>query len=335
MINSDIDAAFEGKTALITGATGFVGRNLLSVLIETKSFRSGSLKLICVTRQPNILRAQWPNVEQKLYILNWDIHKSSNQDLSKVDFVFHLAGENRVFQTESQGKRISDTTILGTKNVLEASSRYGSPRIAFASSGAVYGSAAIGQCPFREDMLIELDGMGQQDPYRASKRTAELLCSDFNSRGSAEVMIARMFTFVGPYLPLNAGYAIGNFIHDCLSGRPIRVNSDGSSVRTYQYSLDLINWLITILIRGQSGRIYNVGSSEEISIAELSSRVAEICDNQLGVEIIGRVGQDPVSSWYVPNIERAKHELGLHNLFTLSDSILSTYRFYLNRNSNP
>ncbi len=328
MISPDIDAAFEGKTVLITGATGFVGRNLLSVLLKTKSFESGSLKLICVTRQPNILRSQWPILEKDLHILDWDIRTPLSQDLPKLDFVFHLAGENRVFQTERQGERILDTTIIGTKNIFDASSRFGSPRIIFASSGAVYGSAAIGQSSFREDMSIELDDIEQHDPYRASKRRAELLCSDFNKGGSAEVVIARMFTFVGPYLPLNANYAIGNFIQDCLSGRPIRVNSDGSSVRSYQYSLDLVNWLSTILIRGQSDRIYNVGSSKEISIAELAKRVAEICGNHLGVEVIGRASQDPVSSWYVPNTDRAEHELGLHNQFTLAEAIHSTYKFF-------
>lgn len=328
MIGADVDSTFGGKTALVTGATGFVGSNLLSVLLQSKSFRSGSLKLICVTRRPDALRAKWSNLGESLRILEWDIRTPLRQALPVLDFVFHFAGDSRIIHRGADRSSIVDATIAGTKNVLEASSRLSVPKVILASSGAVYGSAAAGT-PFREDSLIEPNDSDQVDSYRVSKRAAELICRDFNSSGRAEVVIARMFTFVGPYLPLDSDFAIGNFIQDCLESRLIRVNSDGSSIRSYQYSLDMINWLLTILVRGKSGQIYNVGSSEEISILELSELVAKVCGNRHGVKVIGLQGQDPAPTRYVPSIEKAVNELELYNQFPLSRAISATYELLL------
>ena len=315
---------FENKSVLITGATGFVGRNLLATLLKTAPYKSDSLKITCATRNPKTINEQWPSEIKKLKVLDWDIRLPLEKSHDHYDFVFHLAGENRSSQNAQQAKIISETSVEGTKNLLNAikSKKILSQKIIFASSGAVYGPTPLSKNHFIEPESIPDHDIADLDPYRASKAEAEVICRKFLQESDSHLVIARMFAFVGPHLPMDKNFAIGNFLKDCLLHREITVNSDGSSVRSYQSAADMISWLITILVNGENGDIYNVGSSEEISIKSLAQLICDIFQNKRGIKVLNDRTQDPVSSYYVPNITKVKEKFGLENSTDLKSSIL-------------
>ena len=89
----------------------------------------------------------------------------------------------------------------------------------------------------------------------------------------------------------------------------------------------MANWLVTILIRGKNANIYNVGSSEQVSISDLANRICNVLENKHGVKILGDQSPDPVSSFYIPNIEKAEKELGLANSYSLDESLLAMRQF--------
>jgi dTDP-glucose 4,6-dehydratase len=143
-----------------------------------------------------------------------------------------------------------------------------------------------------------------------------------------EAKIARCFAFVGPWLPLHTNYAIGNFIGDCLEGKPIQVNGDGTPFRSYLYAADLAIWLWTILFRGAPARPYNVGSDIDLTIRELAAAVAKTIAPQIPIVVARPAIPGQVAQRYVPSIQRARSELGLEVQVSLAEAIRRTANFH-------
>jgi dTDP-glucose 4,6-dehydratase len=147
-----------------------------------------------------------------------------------------------------------------------------------------------------------------------------------------EPVIARCFAFVGPHLPLDAHFAIGNFIRDAMAGRAIEIQGDGSPLRSYLYMSDLAAWLWTMLVRGAAGRAYNVGSDEAVSIRGLAERVADALRPGLPIRVGREAEPGAETVTYVPDISRARSELGLAVTVGLEEAIRRTAQWYFEGN---
>ena len=142
--------------------------------------------------------------------------------------------------------------------------------------------------------------------------------------------VARCFAFIGPHLPLAAHFAIGNFTGAAISNREIHIKGDGTPRRSWLYMSDLAAWLWTMLAQGAPGRAYNVGSDEAYSIAEAATLTANVLrpDGEGGSALPIRIDGTPTPgaplNSYVPSVERARSELGLHVAVPLAEALRRT-----------
>jgi len=221
-----------------------------------------------------------------------------------------------------------DTIVAGTRRALDFAARCGANKFLLTSSGAVYGKQPPAMTHVAEEYAGAPDVSTPRSAYGEGKRLSELLCAIHGARHGIETKIARCFAFVGPHLPLDAHFAIGNFIRDALAGGPIVVNGDGTPFRSYLYAADLAAWLWTILLRGADNRPYNVGSSQAVTIAETAAAVSRALGENSLVTIAQKPAPGQPAQRYVPDISRAVGELQLDQWTQLDDAIRATARWH-------
>jgi dTDP-glucose 4,6-dehydratase len=216
-----------------------------------------------------------------------------------------------------------DIIIDGQKKMLDIAQATSAQCFLFLSSGAVYGRQPMDLDGLPEDWDGAPKIEDPQNAYHEGKRVAELMGNLYASASELRFVSARLFAFLAPFLPLTDHFAAGNFIGDILAGRNITIQSGGGSVRSYQYGTDMSVWLLAVLARGLSGRAYNIGSDEAVTIRKLAETIALEDGNVTRVEVKGTNSAENVNR-YVPDVSRSESELDLQNQVTLVDSINRT-----------
>jgi nucleoside-diphosphate-sugar epimerase len=314
-----------GERIFITGGTGFFGCWLLESFAWANDRLGLNASALVLTRDPDAFRKKVPHLATHLAIHfhSGDV-RSFEFPVGSFTHIIHAATESSVKLNSESPLLMLETIVDGTRRTLEFARQSGAKKILLTSSGAVYGKQP------QEMTLIPEDYQGAPDPtdplcaYGEGKRVAETLFSMYAGKYGFESKIARCFSFVGLYLPLDIHFAIGNFIRDGLNGGPIIIKGNGTPIRSYLYAADLAIWLWTILMRGKTSRPYNVGSDECQSIADTGRMVARAFAPPLKVDIRGKVYPDQEVERYIPSTSRAKEELGLTSYFPFQDALIRT-----------
>lgn len=317
-----------GARLFITGGTGLFGGWMLEGLLEANARLGLGVSITLLTRNPSAFRASLPFLasDPAITLLSGDV-RSFEFPTGSFDFVIHSATTNarETFEGESALAKW-ETLAYGTHRVLELARRCGAKRMLFTSSGVVYGAQPAGLDRIPEDYRGgPVPGYSQRG-LAEGKRAAEFLCQTIAEQAGISLCIARCFAFVGPRLPLDIHYAVGNFIRDALRGDPIVIRGDGTARRAYLYATDLAHWLWTMLLKAPGGSIYNVGSSEDVSIAELAHLVSGLVPSGPEVRILGSPGG--TVDRYLPSIRKAEEELGLEVRVGLREALERTLAYY-------
>lgn len=311
---------------LITGGTGFFGRALLRHWMQLLKSGVTIPNVAILSRSPKKFLTEYPEFAGHEWLT---IHKGDilNPKSLPTNVAFthllHGATDSTLGPLLSPLDRYRQI-VDGTRHMLDYASDHGIGRVLLTSSGGVYGAQPKDMTEIPEIYSGSPDVLNPQNAYSIAKRCAEHLCILYQESGDFEIVIARCFAFVGQDLPLDAHFAIGNFIRDALTRSEIVVQGDGRPVRSYMDQRDLAKWLVALLMKGKAGQAYNVGSDQPITIGNLANLVRNILAPQKAVQIRENGTFHDPRNWYVPCLHKARNELGLELHYSLNDAIRHT-----------
>lgn len=325
----DLWHELRGKRIFFTGGTGFFGCWLVESFLHANRIEKLAALATILTRDPKAFAQKCPHLaaDPAITLLSGDVRDFAFPD-GEFRYVIHAATEASAKQAAEDPIEMLATILRGTKRALEFAASHGTKKFLLCSSGAVYGNQPSSITHLSEDYAGAPNPLKCESVYSEGKRAAELMCALFGAKHGIECKIARCFAFVGPHLPLDAHFAIGNFIRDAMRGESIRVNGDGTPKRSYMYAADLAIWLWTILFRAPAMEAFNVGSDRAISILELAYAVNAVIGSRADVWVAQEVVPGAQVLQYVPSIKKAEQQLGLKCEVSLEDAILRTAAWY-------
>jgi dTDP-glucose 4,6-dehydratase len=163
--------------------------------------------------------------------------------------------------------------------------------------------------------------------YAEAKRFAEVLCAAFRSQARLPIIITRPFTFVGPFQPLDAPWAVNHFLHAAIEGQPLKVQGAGDSVRTLLYGSDMAVLSLHQLVGGKSGAVYNLGGVEALTLREMAELVVTRAGRPLEVRY-NTAGKTLAASRLTPDMSRSQTEFKLTPAFSAAEAISRTLQWH-------
>jgi dTDP-glucose 4,6-dehydratase len=313
-----------GQRLFITGGTGFFGCWLVESFVAACDALKLDAEAVVLTRNPERFAAKAPHLAAHRAIR---LHRGDVADFAFPEGAFsHIIHAATVSGGPVPEAEMTRTMLEGTERVLALTAQCGAQKLLFTSSGAFYGRQPASLERLSEAWTPDPAEIPPQPAYTMGKRAVEQLLQGEVVQQRLETKIARCFAFVGPHLPIDAHFAIGNFIRDAMRGTPIHIQGDGTPLRSYLYAADLAIWLWTILFKGPSGRAYNVGSPHAVSIRELAETVGRLYSTPVHVAQAPTPGA-PIQR-YIPDTRRASTELGLEAWIGLEEAIQRTVAWH-------
>lgn len=333
--SGDIWDSLRNQRIFITGGTGFVGRWLVESLVWANDRLQLNASAILLTRRPEAFQSKAPHLANHPSI---SLHRgeAANFDFPEGEFPFviHGATEPHIPATPEQPTANFDLDLQATRRALEFAKEHGTKRFLFTSSGKAYGDQPPELKNLPEDYPGAPKTLDVGSPYGQAKHASEFICAMYGKQFGFVTVLARLFAFSGPFLPLDSNFAIGNFIKNTLEGKPIQIGGDGTPYRSYLYAAEMALWIWTLLVRGKS-RLYNVGSADAVSIGELAEVVVRQTRPGTPIEIARQPTPGAQPSRYVPAVDRVREELGLRPLLALQEQIERMYEWNKRQRQSP
>ena len=272
----------EGKTVLIAGGRGFLGTYFTSVLTKINETLSKPMKII-VLDSLITSKDKKDSVNQNIEFLEQDISKSFEID-DNVDYIIHAASIASPPTYRKFPIKTVDVNYQGTKNLLEIAKEKKVRSMLLLSSSEIYGDPEI--IPTPESYVGKVSCTGPRACYDESKRLAETISILYFQQYKIPIKIARPFNVYGPYLNLDDGRIIPDFMNNAINKSQIIIHSDGSPTRSFCYVSDAIGGFFKLLLSKHDGIICNVGNDEEVSVKNVADTIKNIVAKPISIKII-------------------------------------------------
>ena len=285
LISNDLNEFYdklEGKTILIAGGKGFLGTYFTNVLKQINEILSKPMKIIIMD---NLITAKdkESNVNSNVTLIEQDISKSFDLP-EELHYIIHAASIASPPTYRKFPIKTVDVNYQGTKNLLEVARKKKIKSMLFLSSSEIYGDPEI--IPTPESYLGKVSCTGPRACYDESKRLAETISNLYFQQYEVPVKIARPFNVYGPYLNLDDGRIIPDFMSNAIKKSEIIIHSDGTPTRSFCYVSDAIRAFLKLLFSEHNGVTFNVGNDEEISVKDVANMIQKIMEVPISIKLI-------------------------------------------------
>ena len=310
---------------LVTGGAGFLGRNLCQRLLETTSNY-----VICLD---NLITGSKRNVEEfienpNFLFLEDDIVSSTFVEtcllFPKIDEIYHLACIASPDKYKEYSIETLSTCFQGTKNVLELAKHFDS-KVMFSSTSEVYGDPTVHPQP--EEYYGNVNTMGERSCYDEGKRVAESLVYEYRRKFHLDLKVVRIFNTYGPYMDINDGRVITNFIKQIQKGEPLVIYGWGNQSRSFCYVDDMIDGFLKMMASQEKGPI-NIGNPYcEFTLNELVKVFEELLGKTIDVKYVEATENDPKQR--KPVIIKAQEKIGFQPSVDLKEGLQKTITYFI------
>ena len=307
------------KTLVILGGSGFVGKSILSYFLSKKMNKFKINKIILVSRNIEKIKKEF-NIIGNKNIISKKINLLNKVTLPKGDYIIHAA-EPTIYGVKD--KLIFSKYYEATKKIVNFYSKFRNIKFIYLSSGAVYGGLTKKK-KFQENSILTTKNMDSlKKIYAQNKINTEKYClNNFNKK---KLIIARLFTFIGKYIPKHGNYAVGNFMSNVNNLKTLKLTSPNpkKTIRSYLYADDLVNCLLKLAVEKNKSisPVYNVGSDKPISIYKAACEFSKISGLPLS-----SINNKNINDIYLPNIDKLRKNYKLGNFLGFRSAIVRSIK---------
>ena len=272
-----------GKAVLITGSTGLIGSALTDSLIRWNETRAGKIRIFAAGRDTRKIAARFAPYAQADWFraVPYDASATDNALDCSCDYVIHAASNAFPGMIVREPVETMLSNFLGLKGLLDYAGERHAKRVLYVSSSEVYGKKD-GSQPYQESDYGYVEPLNPRSSYAVGKRAAETLCAAYAAEYGADCVIVRPGHIYGPTASPLDNRVSSAWAYAAARGEPIVMKSDGAQIRSYCYCLDCASAMITVLLKGESVRAYNISNPDSIiTIRQMAELLAEFS----GVEL--------------------------------------------------
>lgn len=314
------------NTILVVGANGLIGSAIIDVLNYLNDKYNYSINIIGTVRNKNKILDRF-NKYKNLKIVEYDVSNRLELD-DKVDYIINTASNAhpQKFSTDPVGTIV--TNFIGTKNLLDYAKDNNCKRLLYISSGEVYGQPKDNVESFNEDYIGEINSVDPRSCYPLGKLSAENLCVSYSKQYLVNTVIARPCHTYGPTQTPNDSRVTTQFINNVLEDKDIIMKSRGEQIRSYTYVLDSVTGLLTILLYGKIGEVYNVSNNNSVvSIKEMADIIASTCNKKVVFELPSSIEKEGYNKVTRSVLDGTKLEkIGWVPVYTFNEGINETIK---------
>jgi len=303
-----------GKTILISGGAGFLGKYFMGVFhYLNQHVLESPCRVISVDNYITGDKDPEFNFGDGEHVLDvWGDVTYPIPVREDIDYIIHAAGLASPVYYMKYPLETIESAVTGAKNLLELARKNTLDGFLFFSSSEIYGDPDPKSVPTPETYFGHVSSVGPRACYDESKRLTETICTIYHQKYNIPIKMVRPFNIFGPGMKHNDRRVVPMFAYQALNDETITVHGDGHQTRTFCYITDAMTGFLKVLLSGRTGEAYNIGNEDnEISMRDLAQVFVELAGGQADYKMIPYPATYPAGEPQrrCPDLAKARKEL--------------------------